>query len=193
MLQLWLLGLTMLQIASVIDTSSLAHTVFLPSDKSSNPFSDRFIQRIVTMDRKLLYTIPPMSDDQFLLELAQDIDTSFEGPLLRLNDDDDFDDSIFDDKLDDQLAMQDKIDGEWEHLMTAGPLVVNYISNLLVLASKRDFPLSRPPVFSFQHIKDPDSFRATLSQVVGAMYSALIGAHTAMDRIQLNVQQVPGH
>ncbi|CAF2417377.1 unnamed protein product [Rotaria sp. Silwood2] len=25
------------------------------------------------------------------------------------------------------------------------------------------------------------------------MYSALIGAHTAMDRIQLNVQQVPGH
>ncbi|CAF4961865.1 unnamed protein product, partial [Rotaria sp. Silwood1] len=113
--------------------------------------------------------------------------------LLRLNDDDDFDESIFDDKLDDQLAMQDKIDGEWEHLMTAGPLVVNYIGNLLVLASKRDFPLSRPPFFAFQHIKDPNSFRATLSQVVGAMYSALLGAHTSMDRIQRNVQLVPGH
>ncbi|CAF3991419.1 unnamed protein product, partial [Rotaria sordida] len=132
-----------------------------------------------------------MSDDRFLSELAQDIDI-FDGALLRLNDDD-FDDSIFDDKLDDQLAMQDKIDGEWEHLMTAGPLVVNYVANLLVLASKRDFPLSRPPFFAFQHITDPNSFRATLSQVVGAMYSALIGAHTAMDRIQLNVQQVPGH
>ncbi|CAF5127850.1 unnamed protein product, partial [Rotaria sp. Silwood1] len=25
------------------------------------------------------------------------------------------------------------------------------------------------------------------------MYSALLGAHTAMDSIQLNVQQIPGH
>ncbi|CAF3626092.1 unnamed protein product, partial [Rotaria sp. Silwood1] len=25
------------------------------------------------------------------------------------------------------------------------------------------------------------------------MYSELLGAHTAMDRIQLNVQQIPGH
>ncbi|CAF5162244.1 unnamed protein product, partial [Rotaria magnacalcarata] len=70
---------------------------------------------------------------------------------------------VFDDKLDDQLALQDNIDGEWVHLMTAGPLTVNYIGNLLVLA------------------------------ITGSMYSALLGAHTAMDRIQLNVQQVPNH
>jgi hypothetical protein len=77
--------------------------------------------------------------------------------------------------------------------MTAGPLSVNYVGNLLVLASKRDFPLTRPPNFSFQHIKHPNSFRATLAQISGSMYSALVGAHTAMDRIQLNVQQVPIH
>jgi predicted transcriptional regulator len=77
--------------------------------------------------------------------------------------------------------------------MTAGPLAVNYVGNLLVLASKRDFPLTRPPHFSFHYIKDPDSFRATLAQVSGSMYSALLGAHTTMDRIQLNVQQVPSH
>ncbi len=100
---------------------------------------------------------------------------------------------MFDDKLDDQLTLQDNIDGEWVHLMTAGPLSVNYVGNLLVLASKRDFPLTRPPNFPFQHIKHPDSFRATLAQVSGSMYSALLGAHTTMDRIQLNVQQVPGH
>lgn len=77
--------------------------------------------------------------------------------------------------------------------MTAGPLAVNYIGNLLVLAGKRDFPLSRPPHFAFNYIKDPTSFRATLAQVAGSMYSALIGAHTAMDSIHLNVEQVPGH
>lgn len=100
---------------------------------------------------------------------------------------------IFDDKLDDQLTLQDNIDGEWVDLMTAGPLAVNYVGNLLVLASRRDFPLKRPPRFNFTHITNPDSFRATLAQVSGSMYSALLGAHTAMDRIQLNVQQVPGH
>ena len=77
--------------------------------------------------------------------------------------------------------------------MTAGPLAVNYVGNLLVLASRRDFPLKRPPRFNFTHISNPDSFRATLAQVSGSMYSALLGAHTAMDRIQLNVQEVPGH
>lgn len=96
------------------------------------------------------------------------------------------------DKIDDQLTLQDNIDSEWVHLMTAGPLAVNFVSHLLAVASKRDFPLTRPPKFVFQHIKHPDSFRATLAQVSGSMYSALIDAHTAMDHIQLNVQQVPG-
>lgn len=96
------------------------------------------------------------------------------------------------DKLDDQLALQDNIDSEWVHLMTAGPLAINFVSHLLAVGSKRDFPLTRPPKFVFQHIKHPDSFRATLAQVSGSMYSALIDAHTAMDHIQLNVQQVPG-
>ena len=100
---------------------------------------------------------------------------------------------MFDAKRDDQLRLQDSIDSEWVQLMNAGPLAVNYIANLLVLSSNRDFPLTRPPHFAFQHIKDPDSFRATLAQVSGSMYSALIGAHTAMDRIQLNVQQIPDH
>ncbi|UJR36842.1 hypothetical protein I4U23_029555 [Adineta vaga] len=132
-----------------------------------------------------------MSDDEFLMQLSRGDDT-LGGALSRSSEDDPYE-VIFDDKLDDQLALQDNIDSEWVHLMTAGPLSVNYIGNLLVLASKRDFPLTRPPHFTFQYIKDPNSFRATLAQVSGSMYSALIGAHTAMDRIQLNVQQVPSH
>ena len=46
--------------------------------------------------------------------------------------------------------------------MTAGPLTVNYVGALLTLASKRDFPLERPTKFVFQHIKEPNSFRATM-------------------------------
>lgn len=101
--------------------------------------------------------------------------------------------SILDDKIDDQLAAQDVIDGEWVSLMTSGPLAINYVSSLLVVASRRNFPLIRPQNFSFQYIKYPDSLQATLAQISGAMYSALLGAHTAMDRIQLNVKQIPNH
>ena len=35
--------------------------------------------------------------------------------------------------------------------------------------------------------------RATLAQVANDMYNALMGAHTAMDQIQLAVQQIPTH
>ena len=112
------------------------------------------------------------------------------GPSTRQSKPDPYE-SIFDDKLDDQLALQDNIDGEWVHLMTSGPLAVVFMGNLLTVASKRDFPLTRPPQFVFQHIKEPNSFRATLAQISGSMYSALLSAHTAMNSIQFNVQQVP--
>ncbi|CAM4857031.1 unnamed protein product [Rotaria socialis] len=173
----------MVILATDVYANSIAHTVFLPSDRSLNPFSDHFIQRVINMDREKLFAIPQMDDAEFLVALSRNDDSLGDDPY----------EILFDDKLDDQLALQDNIDGEWVHLMTAGPLTVNYIGNLLVLASKRDFPLTRPPQFVFQHIKDPGSFRATISQVTGSMYSALLGAHTAMDRIQLNVQEVPNH
>ena len=55
--------------------TSLAQSVFLPSDRSLNPFSDPFIQRIISMDREKLYAIPQMDDDDFLRQLSQDDDT----------------------------------------------------------------------------------------------------------------------
>jgi hypothetical protein len=53
-----------------VQATSLAHNVFLPSDRSSNPFSDRFIQRVINMDRDKLYSIRPLTDEQFLSKLA---------------------------------------------------------------------------------------------------------------------------
>ena len=63
--------------------TSLAHTVFLPSDKSVNPFSDRFIQKVVHMDRKRLNTIVQIDGDEvFLLQLMQN-DRALDGKLNR--------------------------------------------------------------------------------------------------------------
>ena len=55
-------------------------TVFLPSDRSLNPFNDPFIQRIINMDRDKLYAIPQMDDNEFLLQLMHNDDT-FGGEL----------------------------------------------------------------------------------------------------------------
>lgn len=99
--------------------------------------------------------------------------------------------SILEEKIDDQLEAQTDIDAEWISLMSAGPMVVNYVGNLLVLASKRDFPLNQQNNFTFRHIKTPSSFRSTMAQVSREIYLALLNAHTTMDKIQLRVEQVP--
>ena len=54
---------------------SLAHSVFLPTDQSANPFSDRFVQRVINMDRNQLHSIPQLDDNQMLLQLVQNDDT----------------------------------------------------------------------------------------------------------------------
>ncbi len=68
------LMLTLAMTTNVCATS-LAHTVFLPSDRSLNPFSDPFIQRIINMDRDKLYAIPQMDDNEFLSQLIRNDDT----------------------------------------------------------------------------------------------------------------------
>ncbi len=61
--------------------TSLAHSVFLPSDKSSNPFSDRFVQKVAHLDRKKLNAIAEMNgNDLLLLELMQN-DNALYGKL----------------------------------------------------------------------------------------------------------------
>ena len=71
----WLCAALMVANIARSHGTSLAQSVFLPSDRSLNPFSDPFIQRIISMDRKKLYAIPQMDDNDFLLQLNQDDDT----------------------------------------------------------------------------------------------------------------------
>jgi len=54
------------------------------------------------------------------------------------------DSTVFDTKLDDELLSQREIEEQWEDLVVAGPITINYISNLMVLASTQDFVLVPP-------------------------------------------------
>jgi tetratricopeptide (TPR) repeat protein len=99
-----------------------------------------------------------------------------------------------DKKLDEELISQRAMEETWEELVVAGPITVNYVGNLMVLSSKKDFAFTLPkPDHVYQYIKYPNSFRATLVQIANEMYNAFIGAHSNMDRIQLDMQQIPRH
>ena len=100
--------------------------------------------------------------------------------------------SIRDDKLDNELGSQSYIEETWEEVAVAGPTIVNYISSLITLSSTQDFPFaSSTPDHKYEYIKYPNSFRTTLVQISNEMYNAFLDAHTNMDRIQLNMQQIP--
>lgn len=63
--------------------TSVAHTVFLSSDKSLNPFNDGFVQKIVYMDRKKFRAITTMDVSEIhLADLLQN-DDALDGELNR--------------------------------------------------------------------------------------------------------------
>ncbi|CAF1330175.1 unnamed protein product [Didymodactylos carnosus] len=64
----------------------------------------------------------------------------------------------------------------------------------MVISSKKDFSFrTNLPNATFEYVKYPDSFRATLIQLANAAYNAFLSAHSNMNEIQQNMQQVPGH
>ncbi|CAF1193411.1 unnamed protein product [Adineta steineri] len=96
--------------------------------------------------------------------------------------------------LDTQVLAQPVIEENWEELLVAGPLAINYIGNLMILASKCDFSLtSSSPSHVYEHIKYPNSFRMTLAQIASEIYNAFMNAHTTIERIQSSTKQIPQH
>ncbi|CAF1537428.1 unnamed protein product [Adineta ricciae] len=162
---------------------SAARSLFVES--SDDPFLDNYIETVSQMNAKEIMMLPKMDDDEFLQYFLNDNHTAVRGLVLRV------DTSVFDALRDEQLKHQTDIDEEWETLMISGPMVVGYMGNLMVLSSKKDFPFQAPPGYVYRYIRYPDSFRATLVQVGTDMYNALMGAHTSMNTIQLDIQQVP--
>ncbi|CAF4245243.1 unnamed protein product, partial [Rotaria sordida] len=82
--------------------------------------------------------IPILDDDTFISQLNKP--NSDVNGLLMMRDA-----TVIDDvKLDEQLISQRNIEETWEELVVAGPITVNYIGNLMVLSSKKDFAFTSP-------------------------------------------------
>ncbi|CAF2932497.1 unnamed protein product [Rotaria sp. Silwood2] len=97
--------------------------------------------------------------------------------------------NLSDPMIDEQLMYASDIDAEWEEMMLGGPASINFVGAVMVVGSKKDFSLSSN--FSYHLIQYPNSFHTTIVQVANEMYRALLNAHTSMDRIQVNMRQLP--
>ncbi|KAJ3371893.1 hypothetical protein GGF31_002553 [Allomyces arbusculus] len=80
----------------------------------------------------------------------------------------------------------------WEGHLLALPMTVGLLGEVQLLATKRDFSLrASMPAGGFEHIKWPDSFRASLVQIVSMGWESFNLAHTKMTRIKLASCTVP--
>jgi len=94
----------------------------------------------------------------------------------------------------DQLKNQIVIDSQWEELISAGPVTINLLGQLIILSSSHDIDLQESqPNYKFNYMKHPQSFSATLIQISNECWEAFLNAHTNMDRIQSYMKQIPGH
>ncbi|CAF4117340.1 unnamed protein product [Rotaria sordida] len=96
---------------------------------------------------------------------------------------------------DDQLEAQGDIDlFTFIGLLGNGPTTINFLGQIMVISSKKDFSFrASMPNATFSYVKYPDSFRATLIQLTNEVYNTFLSAHSNMNEIQLNMQQIPGH
>ncbi len=69
-------------------------------------------------------------------------------------------------------------------MLTAAPLSIAILGEVLLVAGQKDFSLTPPPK-GFEYIKYPDSFRANLVLLSNEGYNAFLQAHTNMDQIRL--------
>jgi hypothetical protein len=80
----------------------------------------------------------------------------------------------------------------WHSLLTAAPMSIGLLGNILLIAGRKDFSLEEAePRSGFQCIKYPKSFRASLLQLVNESYFAMYESHTKMDQIRLYTLTVP--
>ena len=84
-------------------------------------------------------------------------------------------------------------DREWEDLMLAGPLVVNYFNLLMVLVSRGSENLVIPENYTVQHVQNTGYLREVLYQLSSSMQSAFQMAYDDLFRTQNAMEQIPDH
>ncbi|EFX63201.1 hypothetical protein DAPPUDRAFT_15274, partial [Daphnia pulex] len=86
-------------------------------------------------------------------------------------------------------------DTNWSELLAPAPMGIAVMSQLLICASRvRDFSFDISDNENlFPLIKHPESFRTTLVQIANESYEAFMKAHSNMNKIQLQMGEVPGY
>jgi hypothetical protein len=85
-------------------------------------------------------------------------------------------------------------DTKWNELVAPAPMGIAVLSQLMICTSQlTDFKIDNIDREKINLIKKPDSFRTTLVQIVNEAYNAFMKAHTNMEKIKLQVAQVPDY
>ncbi|CAF4204439.1 unnamed protein product, partial [Rotaria magnacalcarata] len=145
---------------------SLSRAVFLPPDPRVNPFFD--------------HSIDGLADVQIGRSVKANNQTGA-GELFRQ-------------ETDQQIITQTGIDYPWQQLVSAGPMAINILGQLIVISSKTDFSFrDSSQNYKFKYMRHPQSFRATLIQIANDGYDAFSQAHSSMNQIQIYMSLIPGH
>ncbi|EFX68812.1 hypothetical protein DAPPUDRAFT_259605 [Daphnia pulex] len=90
------------------------------------------------------------------------------------------------------VCMEDDI--EWNQLVAPAPTGIAGLGQLLIWTTRvTDFKIDKINKEDIHLIKSPDSFRTTLLQIANDSYNAFMKAHTNMEKIQLQMAQLPNY
>lgn len=81
----------------------------------------------------------------------------------------------------------------WEEFLMPAPISIAILGELIFISTGQgDFSINMlPPEGGFQHLKYPESFKASLCQVSNRGWTAFNEAHVNMDQIRLLASSIP--
>ena len=88
----------------------------------------------------------------------------------------------------------EKILSNWDEYLAPAPMGIAIMSQLLICSTRvTDFKINRIDKNKIHLLIHPDSFCTTLVQIANESYEAFMLAHTNMEKIQLQMAQVPDY
>ena len=77
------------------------------------------------------------------------------------------------DNLKEEMALIVGPNASWEDFLTPAPMCISLLGQLMVISTKTDFSLEKtPPKDGFKLMRWPNSFRASLVQVIQEAFSS---------------------
>ncbi|CAF3584860.1 unnamed protein product [Rotaria sordida] len=91
-------------------------------------------------------------------------------------------------KPDDHILVE-----QWQDYVLANAILANYLNILMVHASKSDFSLLKESNDCTTYIKNPNSFRQTISQLSDNIRHILLDLYKDLNHIQIGLERFPIH